>query len=208
MQQTVQFKQGDRVLHDDRPEWGVGLIQRVENVRVGGKPTQRLAIRFSNAGMKTLSSLGASLCRVEEDEESTVDDGQTLVAREQSAESGWLGEISKRKPEDAMVELSEEATDRFRPLEKRLRFTLNLYRFDPTGGSLIDWAVARSGLDDPLSRFTRHELEQYFDRWAALRQKHLATLLKEARNENGMLERLLSQAPPAARKAVRQVDAS
>lgn len=204
------FKAGDRVRHVSRPEWGIGVIQRVENLSVAGKPSQRLLVRFSNAGIKTLSSLGATLMKVDDSSPDGASGAHedTLVGREGAAETGWLGEISKRKPEHAMMEIPSECSDRFLPLEARLKRTLDLYRFSPQGGSLIDWAVARSGLDDPLSRFNRHELEQFFDRWSFLRDRHLASLLKEAQIENGLVQRLLKDAPPAARRAVQRSGAA
>ncbi len=202
----IRFKTGDRVRHDKRPEWGIGQVQRVENVHVAGKPAQRLVIRFSNAGQKTISSLGAVIRPMPVEmprlNGSANAEPGTLVDREGGAETGWLGAISKEKPEGAMVELPHEATDPFLPREARFKATLDLYRFQPTGRSLIDWAVARSGLEDPLSRFTRHELEQFFERWAFLRGKHLAKLVEEMKHDNGAMDAALQSAPHAARRAV------
>lgn len=48
-----------------------------------------------------------------------------------------------------MTELPPQAGDPFLPLRKRLEFTIGLYRFEPVGGKLLDWAVAQSGLADP-----------------------------------------------------------
>jgi hypothetical protein len=205
MQNTAQWKVGDRVRHEKRPEWGIGTVQRAEFVQVGDKPSQRLVVRFPNAGVKTLSTLGAELSIAEPVAASpgtAAADGATLVDREGGREAGWLGSISKARPEDAMIELPLEATDPFRTLKARLQHTLGLYRFQRDGASLIDWAVARSGLDDPLSRFTRPELEQYFERWAQMRERHLLRLTDEARREPGLLESLLPGAPRAAVAAV------
>ena len=74
-------------------------------------------------------------------------------------DSEWLGEVAQRKVREVMVGLSERVRDPFRPVEERLRACLDLFRFDRTGRGLVEWAVAQSGLDDPLSRFTRHELD-------------------------------------------------
>ena len=196
---TATFETGDRVRHESRPEWGVGRVTRVENIQVGGKRSQRLMIDFPNAGLKKISSVGADLTRVTHN--GAVDhDADTLVEHEHAHEGGWLGEISKKKPEDAMTRLPSEVSDPFRSLESRLDLTCSLYRFSREGASLIDWAVARSGLDDPLTRFTRHELEVFFDRWAHLRDQHLQALLKEGAHEPSLTQRVLRDAPPAARR--------
>ena len=79
----------------------------------------------------------------------------------------------------------------------------------------MDWAVAQTGLDDPLTRFTRQELEQRFDRWAFERDTYLAKLLQEARTsgsmgngDSAMLNALLKTAPPAAQDTVRRLIAA
>ena len=199
------YRVGEEVRHAKRPEWGVGTIQRLEPARHGGIVDQRLWIRFSNAGMKVvLASLG-ELQRTAEPVLGA--DGHTLADRELRHEQGWLGEIARSKPEQAMTELPPQASDPFLPLRKRLEFSIGLYRFEPVGGKLLDWAVAQSGLADPLARFNRHELEQFFERWAHQRDLHLVRLSQEARNEPGVFDAAMKQAPPSAHKALRKLHA-
>ncbi|MGI9013284.1 MAG: DUF3553 domain-containing protein [Phycisphaerales bacterium] len=208
MPETTPFVVGVRVRHEDRPEWGIGRIKRIENIRVAGNPAQRLTVQFPNAGTKTLSSVGARLSVVEVAPGADVDEGGTLIEKEAAHETGWLGEISNSNPEDAMAQLPLEATDPFRPAAARLKTTLGLYRFSDQGTSLMDWAVARSGLDDPLSRFTRHELEKFFERWSRARDQHLDKLMNENRLNSSELKKLLDEAPPAARRALGRTHAN
>ena len=49
------FEFGDQVRHPERPEWGVGTVSKVEVTPVGGTPTQRITVRFPNAGIKVLN---------------------------------------------------------------------------------------------------------------------------------------------------------
>jgi hypothetical protein len=204
-----QFEFGDRVRHQKRPEWGVGSVVKAEQVTVEGQPTQRLSIRFPNAGIKTLSTLHAELERLEgEVTEPITENGQGGIADlDRLGEEGWLGPVVKRKIEEVMTTLPEQARDPFRGLRARLEFTLQLYRFDRSGRGLVDWAVAQSGLEDPLSRFTRQELEQKFDRWAFERDNHLRRLLAEARSEAPTVDAVMRSAPPAARAAVQRISA-
>lgn len=204
---------GDKVRHRQRPEWGVGTVTKIETVTLRGQRDQRIWIRFANAGLKTV--LG-SLAELDAADSATgilgggsaaagapLDD--TLLSREARHESGWLGSIAKRKPEEAMTSIPTTAADVFLPLQKRIEFVLTLYRFESSGGKLIDWAVAQSGLDDPLSRFSRHELEAFFDRWAFDRDATLARLVHEARRNFLNIEDLLRGAPPAAQRALRKL---
>ncbi len=130
-----------------------------------------------------------------------------MAAYDKMSESGWLAPMAHRKVEEVMIGLPEEAKDPFTSLKRRLKFTLDLYRFDSSGRGLIDWAVAQSGLDDPLGRFSRQELEQLFDRWAVERDSHLRRLLDEARSEQAMVRELVSQAPSSAQQSVRRLTA-
>jgi hypothetical protein len=123
------------------------------------------------------------------------------------SETDWLGPMARKKVEQAMITLPEEVKDPFNSLAKRLTLTLGLYRFDRSGRGLMDWAVAQTGLDDPLSRFTRQELEQKFDRWALERENHLAKLMQEARapgTDSAGLSAVIKEAPAAGRDAVRR----
>ncbi len=206
---TPKFTKGDRVLHTSRPEWGIGTVVKAEEETVKGRPAQRLAVRFPNAGLKTISTAHAALQLVTDGAPGGSEDGQTdsLAGWDKMTESDWLGEVAQRKVQEVMVSLNGEVRDPFTALEKRLSVCLNLFRFDRTGRSLIDWAVAQSGLDDPLSRFTRHELEVLFDQWATRRAEHLQKLLAQARGDQQLVARLVAAAPPAAQQSVRRLTA-
>jgi len=194
-----QFRTGDRVVHGDKPEWGLGVVLSAEALQQGGAAAQRLRVRFERAGVKTLSAPPASLQAASE--------GKPTV--ENDHPKGWLEslESASTAPDEALAVLPESATDPFRPLAARLRATLDLYRFEPTGASLIDWAAAQTGLTDPLSRFSRHELEAVFSRFASERDAHLSRLASEARRaEPETLAAAASAAGPAAKRALARLD--
>jgi hypothetical protein len=121
--------------------------------------------------------------------------------------------MAKRKVEETLISLPADVRDPFNSMSKRMNLMLSLYRFDRTGRGLIDWAVAQTGLDDPLSRFTRQDLEQKFDRWAYERDTYLSKLLQEVRNagngstEQTVLNGALKSAPQAAQDIVRRLTA-
>jgi len=203
------FEYGDRVRHATRPEWGIGLVVKTELLSTNGQQAQRLAVRFPNDGLKTISTAHAELELVIEDAVASVADGEVnpLGGWDKMKDSEWLGAVAQRKVREVMVGLSERVRDPFRPVEERLRACLDLFRFDRTGRSLVEWAVAQSGLDDPLSRFTRHELEVLFDEWATNRQQHLQQLFSQAPSDPQLVNRLLAGAPPAAQASVRRLNA-
>ena len=197
----VMFTQGMQVRHRQRPEWGAGNVTRVETLTRAGNRDQRLWIKFGAAGLKTLLASAADLEVVE----GTGAAEHTFAAREIASEGGWLGEIAKRRPEQAMAELPPDATDPFLTPERRLKNLLGLYRFDGNT-RLIDWAVAQSGLDDPLSRFNRIELEAFYKDWARERDLQLSRLVGEFRKKRQPIEALLADAPRAALGVLQKLD--
>lgn len=203
---TRKFEFGDRVRHTKRPEWGIGSIVKTEHLSVNGQDAQRVAVRFPNAGLKTISTAHAELeVMTDAIAGPPAVDEHPLAGWDKMSESDWLGEVAQRKVHEAMVSLSEAVRDPFNSLQHRLGACLDLFRFERTGASLLGWAVAQSGLDDPLSRFTRHELEVFFDQWAGNRTEHLQLLLGQARGDRQLVEKLVAAANPAARESVRRL---
>jgi len=209
MMPSERFEFGNLVRHSRRPEWGIGSVVRTEDVTIDGKRTQRVSVRFPGEGLKTLLTSRAELQRDDAVPEAGDDSAEAspMAAWAKVREWEWLAPMADRKIEEAMINLPVEIRDPFSSLRKRLTFALGLYRFDRSGRGLIDWAVAQTGLRDPLSRFNRHELEQFFDRWVFERDAHLVRLLQEAADEQDLIDELLVVAPPAAREAVRRLSA-
>lgn len=122
--------------------------------------------------------------------------------------SGGLEPLVAPDPKVVMTRLPEAATDPFATPAMRLKATLNLYRFTPTGASLLDWAAIQSGLADPMSRFNRHELERFFEAFAVVRDGHLKKVVQEMKKvDPAGLAQALAQAPAAAQQAIRRLDA-
>jgi len=127
-----------------------------------------------------------------------------------SGGSGWLDTFDdSSKKTHELWELPDTAGDPFASLPERLKATLETYRFSTDPKSLIEWGVAQTGLDDPLSKYTRHELEQAFPRFARDRDLHLRDIvrqLKRASNHAALKDAgrgLFSAAQSALDKAIR-----
>ena len=162
-----------------------------------------LTIRFPNAGIKSLNSAVANLEPVEETTPQGAGEAAVAIAQaDRTAGDDLLGPMAQKRLVEVMTEVPEHCRDPFQSLANRVTSTLALYRFTTTGGSLVDWAVAQTGLDDPLSRFNRQELEQHFVRWAQERDQHLARLVFEARQKGDDVDGILASGPEAARTAL------
>lgn len=208
---THRFQTGDRVKHRQRPEWGLGTVTKAEDMAASGKVSQRVSVRFPGAGLKVLNTNYAELDVVSKDEAKEIATNGVTRSRREIIESNgdeephWLAPVQEQQLEQKLLSIPEQARDRFNSIKSRLRFTFDLYRFDRSGKGLMDWAVAQSGLDDPLSTFTRHELEVKFDRWTATRDDHLKSLLSDEECSEAIVRELLPQAPAKAAEAVRRL---
>lgn len=194
---TREWKPGDRVIHSGRPEWGVGQVTAAQVQAVNGTRTQQLTIRFDRVGVKSLSTGFADLKAAQADERSSGPVAPDAIV-----------EDSEPSAAERLQSLPEEATDPFRPLASRMAATLALYRFTSSGGSLLDWAIAQSGLRDPLSRYSRHELEHAFERFRAQLDQHLRTLAGLMKKQDlAGLQAAAAKAPAPAQQALRRLDA-
>jgi hypothetical protein len=232
-QASRQWGFGDRVVHAQRPEWGHGIVNSAEDATHEGAKCQRLTVRFERAGVKTLLTAMAELLPAGERmpaEEAEADApaltpvvhagangvkpvAPAAVASVAAAPSlappagGWLDKAAATSHDEVMAKIPEPCTDPFRTLDQRVAATLLLYRFSDSGGSLIDWAAAQTGLKDPLSRFNRHELERFFKRFAFNRDEHLKKLVLELKKKDpALLGRTLRGALPSAQQALRRLD--
>ncbi len=161
-----------------------------------GTACQRLTVRFERAGLKTVLTAVADIHAAED---------HAPPAKEAAAPADWLDEATARDLPKIMASLPERATDPFASLEARIAATMDLYRFSAQGASLIDWAAMQTGLKDPMSRFSRPELEQLFERYSTARDNHFKSLLDEARKRQpGLIDSVTRTAPEVAKAALRR----
>ncbi len=178
---------GDRVVHADKPEWGEAVVTGTANVTHEGKPCQRLTLRFERAGLKHVVTAIANIRPAGEKAAPARDAGEAPAAAAVMEGGSWLDEVSAGDLAQRMATLPQSTNDPFSSLEDRLRATMALYRFGPNGGSLLDWAATQTGLSDPLSRFSRQELEEFFRRYETERAKRFKGLLLDAKRNDPRL---------------------
>ncbi len=103
-----------------------------------------------------------------------------------SGGSGWLDALDSdgAKSNNELWDLPDELRDPFAGLAERLKATLQTYRFSTEPRALMNWAIVQTGLDDPLSKYTRSELEQAFPRYVRDRDAHLKDLVRQLKRAN------------------------
>jgi hypothetical protein len=174
MAETPLFRTGDQVVHPKYPEWGSGVVDLAQIIKYQGKQGQRLTISFANHGRVTINTAVTPL--------QSKDAGNNM---NNTTTPGWLDSIAEQNdhPQSVLWALPEAFTDPFTNLAKRLDTTLESFRFSTEARSLIDWAVAQTGMADPLSVFSRHDLEEAFGRFDRDRGLHLRDLVREIRSK-------------------------
>ena len=195
------------MIHPRRPEWGGGVVDEVMEILHDGQSAQRLIVRFAHRNRVTINTAVAPLMAKE-----------TYIAMRSRNEStfntstttgGWLSSL-EQDPAGGheLWRLPEAMTDPFSSLARRLQATLDSYRFSTEARSLTAWAVAQTGLDDPLTKYTRQELEQSFPRFARNRDNHLQDLVNQIKRngERDLLDQALANTrATAAREAIKRV---
>jgi hypothetical protein len=202
---SIEF--GDRVTHPKFPEWGSGAVIKVENTHANGEPVKRVTVRFTHAGLKSFVGNSFPL-DVMASEQAMPGDSigkRPAIAAVEDLERSGLNQAVEQKLEEIMFAIPHACRDPFNTIEHRLRRTLELYKFDMSGKGLMHWAMAQTGMDDPLTRFNRTELEVYFKQYSFLLKQHLSKLLREFQNDKVGLKQLLDKAPAGARRAVSEL---
>jgi hypothetical protein len=185
MQETM-YKRGDHVIHPLRPEWGPGVVCQVAPILHEGKSAQRLVVDFSNHGRVTLNTGIAQLVTKESYSAMSMSTHSahslTSAAPQAKTTRGWLDTLDpSNQGVSELWRLPEAMTDPFAPMGKKLSATLDSFKFgiDPRHArNLLDWAIAQTGLRDPMTKYTRHELELGFRRFVRDRDNHILELVK------------------------------
>jgi len=197
---THTFQRGDAVTHPRRPEWGQGVVRQATTIQYQGQSAQRLAIDFAHQGRVVINTAVAPIAP-------KGNPPPMRSANTTSSGSGWLDQLEKANTgsKHELWDLPSAMTDPFASLTQRITATLESFRYSAEPRSLIDWAIAQTDLHDPLSKYTRHELELAFPRFTRDRNSHLLDLVRQAkrRGERQLLDQMRSGTRlPAARIAL------
>ncbi len=234
------FAVGDQVVHTRRPEWGVGTVRtarsKASSAPPDDAPQQRLTVHFVRHGRVTLDTSVAPLRLQSQNAPSTGAHDQTPAALSASRgaghaskepvmpsafssgsssttsdSGGWLAALDKSTANShELWDLPDALTNPFATLTDRLKATLQTYKYSTQPRPLMDWACVQTGLADPLSKYTRHELEQAFPRYARDRDQHLRELVKQCKRNSDYAalkeagRGLLPAAQSALDKAIRK----
>ncbi|MFA6045572.1 MAG: DUF3553 domain-containing protein [Phycisphaerales bacterium] len=222
MSGPTDWNKGDNVVHAAKPEWGAGEVLVAEPVVHDGRKCQRLTIRFSRGGTKTISTAFAELKPaselpriprlIEPDDDAPAPASANKPRGSAPPADTEPNPLAKSAMDSEiaaiMGKLPEKATDPFTSGKARLAATLDLFKYTDSGGSLLDWAAIQTGLPDPLSRFNRHELEQWFAKFKIELEAHLRKLVRDLKkaDPSGYAE-VAAACPQIARGALRKAEA-
>ena len=186
MAESKHYQRGDVVVHARRPDWGPGVVKETTMIMHRAKSAQRLTIEFANKGRVVVNTAVAPLTPkgpdYQQKSQSTMID---QTATTPSPEGGWLASLQQSRSDlsKELWELPKSMTDPFASVAGRIEATLDSFQFSTEPRSLIDWAVAQTRLGDPMTKYTRQELEQAFERFAWARDQHLRGLVRQIKRD-------------------------
>ncbi len=214
------YHRGDTIEHTTRPQWGIGCVQQAQPVIRDGVTTQRIVVDFPHKGRVTLDTATAPIRRFNpatqrtptptptpntQDTKSMTTSGSAL----HNNKGGWLAELESKanggKQTHELWDLPDALSDPFLPDEARLKATLDTYQYSTDARSLIAWAIMQTGLQDPLSKYTRTDMEMAFPRFARDRDNHLKDMIRQLKREgrHALIQQLRNHCQiPAAVSAI------
>ena len=211
MMKPPHFKVGDKVAHPKKPEWGTGVVVDARPASHNGIEAQRLRVDFANKRNTTINTAIAPLVSGEQLNQSFkptpkgLGQDMSMSTNASNLGSGWLDELEganggKRE----LWDLPQGCDDPFSSDEEQLDCTLDTFKYSTDPGPLFQWAVVQTGLDDPLTKYTRVELEQAFPRYTRDRDNRLFELVRMMKR-NGQLDLLRKKAQSCPHRAGRQL---
>lgn len=214
---------GDQVTHPTRPQWGTGTVRQCQPIKHDGQSAWRVTVDFARRGRVVINTAIVELTpknnRNGASDTTGLESGQaqerdlpmTRVssAASSNADKGWLDSLEKKVygSSNELWSLPGELSDPFLSEMQRLDATLATYQYSPEPKALIDWAVAQTGLDDPLTQFNRVELEQAFPRFARDRDQHLVDLVRQMKrngHETAIRQKMQTLRHRPAREALKK----
>ena len=204
------FKVGDKVAHPKKPEWGTGVVIEARPQTHNGVQAQRLRVDFANKRNTTINTAIAPLVpgdAINKNFHTPKGLGQdmSMSTGADKLGSGWLDQLEgKSSGKRELWDLPDGCDDPFSSDAEQLDATLETFKYSTDPGPLFQWAVVQTGLDDPLSKYTRVELEQAFPRYARDRDNRLFELVRLMKR-NGEIETLRKKAQNCPHRAGRQM---
>lgn len=210
MRNPTTFKVGDKVAHPRKPEWGTGVVMQAQPATHNGVAAQRLRINFANKPNTTVNTAIAPLVSGDATEQTPfprpkgLGQDMSMSTNTDKMGAGWLDQLEgKTGGKRELWDLPDACNDPFSSDEQQLDATLDTFKYSTEPGPLFQWAVTQTGMDDPLSKHTRVELEQAFPRFARDRDNRLFELVRQMKR-NGEIELLRKKAQHCPHRAGRQ----
>lgn len=179
---------GSKVRNAARPEWGVGMVLRIQRTQSHGQSAHRVSIQFAT-GHRTLLVPPARLI---------------AAGPEPERRAGWIDGLGKTTLDDRLRKLPDQVTQVFGSPRERLAAVLPLYDVGSEPAALLRWAGSQTGVRDPLSHWTRDELLVALGDFCNERDAYLrnvAALLKQKEGP-AALQDVLDAIPAGRRQSV------
>src|SRR5262245_32162795 len=137
---------GQKVINPSRPEWGVGQVLRVSEVVENGVTVHRVSVQFPT-GHRNLLMPPAKLCNPQP---------------EKQRQAGWLDGLAKTDLDTKLRSLPEDVLFFLGLPHQRIAAAASMYEWEESDAGLVRWARKQTMTSDPLSLWTRDELQSAY----------------------------------------------
>lgn len=182
---------GREVQNAAKLDWGVGKVLRVQRIQTGGGPAHRVTVHFK-VGTRTVQVPPARLIDPE---------------AEPTRKKGWLDTIGGSTLDDTLRRVPEDVARFLGSPEQRFTVLLPLFAVDPEDGkALAEWARRQTRVADPLTQWSRDELDAAFGDYCVDRDSTLRNVTALVRQQSGpgRVRELLADAPGDVRRRVEE----
>jgi hypothetical protein len=175
-----------------KQEWGVGRVTRIQRQAHDGGATYRVYVQF-HMGQKVLTAPPAKFV--------TPDD---LSSAAVNRDAGWLDKLAGQTLDDRLAALPESITLFLGSPVHKLIEIAKLFEFDGDDKSLARWARMQTGSPDPLTTWTRDELQAAWEKFSVAREAAFADAVAAAGRQAGRVDwqQVLGNVDPSIRADV------
>lgn len=182
---------GAKVRVPARPEWGVGVVLRIQGVDISGQRAHRVTVQFP-MGTRTLVAPPAILAAPADEPD--------------RRQTGWLDSLAGKSLDDRLRALPADVTDTLGGPRERIYAAARLYEITGEPAKLHNWARRQTGVADPLGQWNRDELEVAFRDFCLARDAFCRNLLFQVRKTQGVdaARAIVDESPTETRAALRE----
>jgi hypothetical protein len=182
---------GQTVRSATRPDWGNGKVLQVKPIQNDGQSAHRVQVHFERTGLRWIIAPPARL---------------VSPTAEPERAAGWIEQMGKSSLDDRLRAIPAEVVDMLGTPRQRLAALVPLFAVTNEPRSLMRWAIDQTGVTDPLSHWSRDELQIALADFCVDRDSHFRNVAALIQIKEGpeALRAVIDEVPADIRAAIKE----